>query len=254
MFISENSIDLYLLENYPHKFSSLYGNTPLNEGAIGNLRRITSDVINNIGTKLKNSGIDIKKVIGDINGEISRSKNRIIDHLKKGDSFEASVEFSSMINIICFRLREFYRSKGIIEKGVILLLFLFVIMMSILLMVYSLMNYTMIFIILIVVVPIMLTLIKIALSIVKFKHKSDKGFIEKELNKSIINSAKKLGVENNLMVNFLANTTKKVTNKIQRDFDKALESKISGPKGSFTTKAILMVIKTVKDQINSGLF
>jgi len=254
MYISENSMDLYLLENYPHKFSSLYGNDSLNEGTIGDLRRITSNVINNIGTKLKNSGIDIKKVIGEINREISISKSRIINHLGKGDSFEASIEFSSMINTVSFRLREFYKSKGIIEKGIILLLFLFIIMMSILLIIYSLINYTMVFIILIVVVPIILALIKIALSILKFKHKSDKGLMEKELNKSIINSANKLGIENNIMVNLLAKTTKELTNKAQRDFSNALENKISGSKTPFTTKAILMIIKTVKDQFGSGLF
>lgn len=254
MYVSENSIDLYLLENYPHKYISIYENIQLNEGSIGNLKKLLADVTKNIGLRLKQSGIDTKIVIGEIRKEISKSKNIIIDHLKKRDSFEASNELRFLIDRISFKLKNFYSSKGIIEKSIIILLFLFVLIMTLLLIVYSLINYTIIFIILIVFIPIMLTLIKIALSIVKFKHKSIVGFPDSELNKTIIKTSEKIGVDNKLVVKFLSNTSKKATDKIQKDFDAALEMKIFGSKGSITTKAILMIIKTIKDQTKSGLF
>ena len=116
------------------------------------------------------------------------------------------------------------------------------------------MNYAIIFVLLLLIVPIILTLIKIILKIIKFKYKSETGFPNNELNKSIIRTSEKFGVENKHIVNFLSNTTKKTTDKLQRDFDSALARKTSDPKAAFTTKAILMVVKTIKDQTKSGLF
>lgn len=254
MYVSETSMDLYLLENYPNRFISLYENISLNEGSIGSLKKILADVTKNIGFKLKKSGIDTKIVVGEIRKEISKSKNIIIEFLKNGDLLKASDELSSLIDRTSFKLREFYRSRGIIEKGIIILLYLFILIMTILLIVYSLINHTLIILILIILIPVIITLIKISLSILKFKHKSKVGFPESELDRSIINASEKLGVENRIVVKFLSSTSKKVTDKIQKDFDRALESKISSPKGPFTTKAILMIIKTIKDQIKSGPF
>jgi len=254
MYISENYIDLYLLENYPNKFVSLYENNFLNEGTIGDLKRLLADTTKNIGSNLSKSGIDTKTVIREIRKEISISKTNIIDQLKKGNSFEASNELNNAIDRIWYRIREFYKSKGIIGKSVILLLFLFIVIMTLLLFVWVLMNHAIIFVLLIVFVPVILTLIKLALNIIKFKQKTKIGFPEKELNKPIMKATEKLGIDNKIISNFLSNITKKTTDKIGKDFDRAIEMKTNDTRGKFTTRAILMIIKTIKDQANSGIF
>jgi len=67
-------------------------------------------------------------------------------------------------------------------------------------------------------------------------------------------ATEKLGIDNKIISNFLSNITKKTTDKIGKDFDRAIEMKTNDTRGKFTTRAILMIIKTIKDQANSGIF
>jgi len=254
MYISETSMDLYLLENYPHKFVSLYSQVPLQEGMIGDLKNVLVNTTKNIGFSLIKSGIDTRSVIKEIRKEISSSKNLIVNDLKKGNGDLATNELNNMISKIWFKIRGFYKDKGIIGKSILTLLFLFIVIMTLALLMWTLMHYAIIAIVLIVFVPLVYTLIKFALKIIKFKNKSDIGFPEEELNKSFIIASEKLGVKHNIVVNFLSNMTKKTTNKLSKDFDLALAQQESNPKNSFTTKAILMVIKTIKEQKQSGNF
>lgn len=254
MFISEDSIDLYLLENYPQRFVSLYDKNSLNEGTFSDLKGVLANVTKNIGSDLDKSGVDTKQVTKEIRKELETSKNTILEHLKKGDSFEASNELNRTIDKIWFKIREYYKSKGIVGKSILILLFLFIVIMAVLLSVWILMYHAIVFVLLIVIIPVVLSLLKISLGILKFRHKSNIGFPSNELNRTIVKSSEKLGVDNRLVVNFLSSTTKKVTDKVQKDFDRAIEKKTNDPKGKFTTRAILMIVKTIKDQTGSGLF
>jgi len=251
MYISEISTDLYLLENYPNKFISLYENITLSEGSIGDIRRIISDVLKDIGSNLSSSGIQTKEVIREINKNISISKNIILGYLKDGNTFEASMEFNVLIYKIWTRLKEYYGSRGIIEKSILVILFMFILIMTMLLFMFTLMNYAIIFVLLVVVIPVIVILIKLTLNFIRFRHKSNIGFPEEELNKSIIKVTEKFGVKNNVITSFLSNTTKKLTDKLEKDFESAIER---SPKGGFTSRAIVMVIKSIKDQKNSGYF
>lgn len=254
MYISEYSMDLYLLENYPHKFVSLYSQTSLQEGMIGNLKNILANVTKNIGFSLIKSGIDTKSVIKEIRKEISSSQSVIINNLKTGDGELATYELNNMIRKIWFKMREFYKSRGVMGKSILILLFLFIIIMTLTLLMWTLMHYAIIPIVLIVFIPIAVIVMKFALDIIKFKHKSGLGFPEKELDKTIITAFEKIGVKRNIIIEFLSNMTKKTTDKLQKDLDSALEKKTSDPKSGFTTKAILMIIKTIRDQKKSGSF
>lgn len=252
MHISEISMDLFLLENHPERFVSLYESTNLNEGTIGDIRRVISDVIKNIGSSLSMFGIQTKDVIKEINKEISNSKNIILGHLKEGNSFSASEELNALIYKIKSNVQAYYKSRGVLGKVVLTTLFAFIIIMTILLLMFTLMNHAIIFILLIVIIPIIITMAKLTMNFLKFRHKSKTGFPEDELNLTILKATGKIGIDNKIMSNFLSNTTKKITEKMEKDFDRVIESKSSS--GSFTSRAIVMIIKTVKDQSKSGYF
>lgn len=251
MYITEEFLDLQLLENNPDLFVSLYKNVNLNEGMLANVKYSIADVTKNIGFALKKEKVDIKFLIKSIKLEIFKAKTSIIEDLKNGDSFGASEKLNNTIDLIVYRNKEFYKSKGIIGKTTLFLLGAFIFLMALLLLFFALIHFPLLVVVPVILIPVVSLIVRKVLQISKLRQELKYGKPSRdELNNVIVRTGEKLGVDNKNILVFLSKQTRKATNKLKMDFEMAMQAKLNNPKTKFSASVIVMIIKTVFSQIS----